>query len=291
MTNVSVIGMGLMGSALGKAFLDKGSEVTVWNRTQSKCEPLVKQGAVAAPTVAKAIAASPISVFCISDYNATNTILEPEDVRRALDGSVVVQLSSGTPQEARDSEALMLDCGAAYLDGAILAFPRSIGTPEAAILVSGPTSAFEKHKDTLASLGNTVFLGENIGLASTNDTAVLSFFMSALAGFIHGALIFESEGLSVEDYLALTESVMPVVGAEFRQITDRIKNGKYDDTDAELNAWAGGADHLVQVSRENRIAGGVPEFLSGIFHKAISAGHGKHDIAALIEGFRKRGND
>jgi len=291
MTDVSVIGMGLMGSALGKAFLDKGSEVTVWNRTESKCGPLLKQGALVAPTVAKAIAASPLSVICISDYHATNTILGPEDVRRALSGKVVVQLSSGTPQEARDSEAWLRDCEAAYLDGAILAFPRNIGTPEAAILVSGPTSVFEKHKDTLESLGNIIFLGEKIGLASTQDTAGLSFFISALAGFIHGALIFESEGLSVEDYFALAESVMPVLGGVMRDIADRIKDGKFDDTDAEIISWAGGADHLVQVSRDNRITGEVPEFLSGILHQAISDGHGKHDIAALIESFRKGGND
>ena len=185
----------------------------------------------------------------------------------------------------------MQDCGVAYLDGAILAFPRNIGTPEAAILDSGPADVFEVHKDTLAGLGTIVFVGEKIGLASTHDTAGLSFFMAALTGFMHGALIFESEGLSVEDYLALAESVMPVLGAELRQITDRIKNGKYDDTDAELSAWAASADHLVQASRENRITKDVPEFLSGILHQAIVAGHGKHDIAALIETLRTRVSD
>ena len=42
MDSVSVIGMGLMGSALGRALVDKGSEVTVWNRTPAKCEPLMR---------------------------------------------------------------------------------------------------------------------------------------------------------------------------------------------------------------------------------------------------------
>ena len=291
MTDVSVIGMGLMGSALGKAFLDKGSDVTVWNRTESKCGPLVKQGALAAPTVTEAIAASSLSVMCISDYHATDTLLEPEEVRPALAGRTIIQLSSGTPQEARDSEIWMTERGAAYLDGAILAFPRNIGTPEATILVSGSRGVFEEHQDTLGSLGTIVFVGEKVGLASTNDTAVLSFFMSALTGFLHGALIFESEGLSVKDFLVLAESVMPVVGAELRRITDRVKAGNYDETDAEINAWAGGVDHLVQVSLENQISGEVPGFLSKIMQEAISAGHGKHDIAGLMEIFRKPGNE
>jgi 3-hydroxyisobutyrate dehydrogenase-like beta-hydroxyacid dehydrogenase len=275
-----------MGSALARAFLGKGSDVTVWNRTQSKCEPLLNQGARAASTISEAIAASPLSVICISDYSATSDILQPEDVRRELRGRVVVQLSSGTPQEARESEAWMGDCGAEYLDGAILAFPRTIGTPDAMILVSGPSSAFEKHRSTLDDLGTVVYVGESIGLASTQDTAGVSFFMAALMGFMQGAVIFESEGLSVEDYLALAESVIPVLTGELHQVTERIKTGKYDDTDAELNAWTAGAEHLVQVSRENGITSEVPDFLARVFNQAISAGHSKHDIAALMEIFR-----
>jgi 3-hydroxyisobutyrate dehydrogenase-like beta-hydroxyacid dehydrogenase len=248
----------------------------------------VQAGASAAQTVADAIAESPLSVICISDYHATNSILEVEEVRRALTGKAVVQLTSGTPREARETEAWMQGQGAAYLDGAILAFPRSIGTPEAAIIVSGAPSPFEEHKDTLDSLGSFFFLGEDVGLASVQEVAGFSFFMSALAGFVHGALIFESEGLSVEGYLGLVEPGLPVLVAELKEIADRIKNGTFDDTDAELNSWAGGTNHLVQVSRDNGIAGDVPEFLSGILHRAISDGHGKRHIAALIESFRQR---
>ena len=180
MEKVSMIGLGLMGSALAKAFRNNGSDVTVWNRTQSKCEPLVDQGAQAVSTVAEAIAASPVSVICISDYQTTNELLGTQDVRRALKGKVVVQLSSGTPQEARESEAWVQDCGAQYLDGAILAFPRNIGTPAAMILISGPAGTCEKHKNLLDSLASIVFVGESIGLASTQDTAAFTFFITAL---------------------------------------------------------------------------------------------------------------
>ena len=93
MEKVSMIGLGLMGSALAKAFRDNGSEVTVWNRTRSKKEPLVELGAQAVSTVAEAIAASPVSVICISNYDATKELLGTEDVRRVLNGKMVVQLS------------------------------------------------------------------------------------------------------------------------------------------------------------------------------------------------------
>ncbi|MFC0335597.1 NAD(P)-binding domain-containing protein [Paenibacillus sepulcri] len=34
---VSVIGLGMMGSALAQTFLKEGHQTTVWNRTQSWC--------------------------------------------------------------------------------------------------------------------------------------------------------------------------------------------------------------------------------------------------------------
>ena len=42
---VSVIGLGAMGAVLAQHLLDKGFDVSVWNRTAEKAQPLVRQGA------------------------------------------------------------------------------------------------------------------------------------------------------------------------------------------------------------------------------------------------------
>ncbi|MCP4075102.1 MAG: NAD(P)-binding domain-containing protein [Gammaproteobacteria bacterium] len=43
MTQISVIGLGVMGSALANTLLQKGYSVTVWNRTIEKtCWPLMR---------------------------------------------------------------------------------------------------------------------------------------------------------------------------------------------------------------------------------------------------------
>jgi glutamyl-tRNA reductase len=54
---VPVIGLGAMGTALARALLCDGHHVTVWNRTSAKAGPLVREGAVLAPSVASAVAA------------------------------------------------------------------------------------------------------------------------------------------------------------------------------------------------------------------------------------------
>jgi len=105
MSEISVIGLGAMGSALARALLEAGHDVTVWNRTPQKMEPLAALGAEGAQSVAVAVQASPVIMVCVDNYAATNQQLAGDDVVPHLSGRTVIQLSTGTPKEARDSEA------------------------------------------------------------------------------------------------------------------------------------------------------------------------------------------
>src|SRR5262249_21388456 len=135
MSDVTVIGMGNMGSALAHTLQENGRAVTVWNRSSEKAASLVEIGAVLAPSAAAAIAASPIILICVTNYAAANPILG--EAVTELPGKVLVQLSTGSPQEARASERWAHEHGAEYLDCAITGSPESMGTPDAHILVSG----------------------------------------------------------------------------------------------------------------------------------------------------------
>ena len=60
MTDVTMIALGAMGSALARAFIGAGHSVTVWNRTAARMKPLVSLGATAASSPADAAIASPV---------------------------------------------------------------------------------------------------------------------------------------------------------------------------------------------------------------------------------------
>src|SRR5690349_20179060 len=99
MSEVTVIGLGLMGSALARAFVENGRPTTVWNRSPEKAAPLVEKGAVLAADAAMAVADSPVVIMCVSNYTAAQQILSASETR--FGGKLLVQLSTGTPQEAR----------------------------------------------------------------------------------------------------------------------------------------------------------------------------------------------
>jgi 2-polyprenyl-6-methoxyphenol hydroxylase-like FAD-dependent oxidoreductase len=76
MSDVSILGTGRMGAALARTLLGAGLEVCVWNRTPSKSEPLLRDGARRADSPAEAVRASALTVALLSDYDAVLEVLD-----------------------------------------------------------------------------------------------------------------------------------------------------------------------------------------------------------------------
>jgi 3-hydroxyisobutyrate dehydrogenase-like beta-hydroxyacid dehydrogenase len=91
MSDVTVVGLGAMGSALARGLLRDAHRVTVWNRTAVKAVPLREAGAAVAPDLTAAIQDSPVVLVCVDDYAVTRGLMAASDVRLALDGRVIVQ--------------------------------------------------------------------------------------------------------------------------------------------------------------------------------------------------------
>ncbi len=286
--DVSVIGLGAMGSALVRALLSDGHRVTVWNRTSAKAEALVKEGAVLAPSAALAVGASPIVLICVEDYKVTRAILEAEEVAPFLSGRVLVELSTGTPQDARDAEAWARKRGLEYLDGAIMASPSQIARPDTSIFASGAETAFERSKPVLKTLaGNLIYLGESVGAASTWDLATLSCLFGAMLGFFHGARIFESEGLRVRDFGSMIADISPALGEMMKHTGEVIERETYKEVESSVKTCTVAFELFVKQAQETGINSEFPTFGLGLFRKAMAAGYGEEEVAAVIKVLRK----
>ncbi|MFC9608070.1 NAD(P)-dependent oxidoreductase [Streptomyces niveus] len=205
---VSVIGLGMMGTALAAAFLKAGHPVTVWNRSPAKTGPLVAQGATPADTAAEAVAASPLVVVCLTTYDTVRTVLEP--LSGQLTGRTVANLTNGTPEQARDLAAWAAEEGAGYLDGGIMAVPQMIAGPHAYVFYSGARELFDKHQETFAALGGTKYVGTDPGLAALYDLALLTGMYGMIMGVMQAYALVGTESVPATEF---SELLVPWVGA------------------------------------------------------------------------------
>jgi 3-hydroxyisobutyrate dehydrogenase-like beta-hydroxyacid dehydrogenase len=205
-------------------------------------------------------------------------------VAAQLGGKVLVQLSTGTPREAREGEAWSTKTGVSYLDGAIIAYPSQVGSKECTILYSGRKDVFEANRELLLSLGGApMFVGDNVGSASALDQGLLSFGVGAIVSFLHGAAVCASERIPISGYVSAAVPLLSVIEATMRTSEAMIQKGSYEGSEASLNTWTAALEHIVRTSRENGLDRALPKFLLGYFKKALADGRGSEEIAALFE--------
>jgi 3-hydroxyisobutyrate dehydrogenase-like beta-hydroxyacid dehydrogenase len=283
MSDITVIGLGLMGSALAKTLLIAGHEVTVWNRNLEKTKPLVSRGAQVAASIEEAIKVSRVILVCINNYETTRSLIEQGDASAMLIDRVVVQMSSGTPQEAQLSEEWFQGIGADYLDGAILGSPRDIGTKEGQILIAGKKSSWSECKPILECLaGKFQYTGTKIDTAKILDLAWLSQRLGMYMGVFQGLLLCKAAGVELDVFGS-------TVAADERvsMVASTIHNKTFTDPINTVKVWKEALDHIQIQAHATNTNSEVLEFIAEKFQRAYTAGYEEEDIAALIKVFGK----
>jgi 3-hydroxyisobutyrate dehydrogenase-like beta-hydroxyacid dehydrogenase len=288
MNEVTVLGLGAMGATIAKLFLGKGRAVTVWNRTDGKANVPKLAGVAVAPTAEAAVAASPLIVICVYDYQAAKSILAAPGVANAIAGKTLVHLTTGSPGDAREMSAWASAHGATCLDGAIQTAPSQMGRADTPILISGDQGAFETWRSVLADLaGNYVNLGARIDAAATMDLATLSYVYGAFVGFLHGAPISESENLDVAQFGKLVSDISPSFGAFFAHEGRVIQSGDFKITESPLRISVEATKRIHDFSKSRHLNTEFTELANRLLQRADAAGLGGEELAALIKVMRK----
>lgn len=267
---VTVLGLGPMGYALAAAFAQAGHPTTTWNRTTTRPTP---HGTTRAASVAEAVAASPLTVVCLIDYDATRAVLaQAED---ELKGRHLVVLTSGSPESARELAAWAADHGITYTDGAIMTPTESIGTDAATILHSG-------HKVDLAALGGTQrFLGEDPGRAAGYDVALLDLFWTSVAGVIHSFAMARAENITPAELAPFANGIGTLIPWVVDEIAGRLEADQHGDGSSNISSAAAGMAHIIETAEAREIDASVLRAVHALATRAIDAGHGADDVSRL----------
>ncbi|MEU3166866.1 NAD(P)-binding domain-containing protein [Streptosporangium sp. NPDC006930] len=283
---VTVIGLGAMGKALAGAFLDNGHPTTVWNRTAGKGGELAERGATEAATAAEAIAASPLVVVCVLDDAAVRDILSAPAASEALAGRTLVNLTNGTPRQARELARWVSAQGADYLDGGIMAVPPMIGRPGSLVLCSGSPRAFAAHERTLSATGTVSYLGEDAGRAALYDIALLSAMYGMFGGFLQAVALAGSEKVPATEFTPMVVSWLNAMIAGLPNMAKAYDTNDHSATVSNLEMQATGFVNLLETGRDQGIGTELLEPMGALLHRGVAAGRGGDGLSALIDLLR-----
>jgi 3-hydroxyisobutyrate dehydrogenase-like beta-hydroxyacid dehydrogenase len=281
---VSILGTGMLGTALARALLRAGHRVTVWNRTPGKADALVADGATARRTPVEAVAAGQMVITSVSTYDDVQAVLTPaSDGLDGLAGRTLVNLSSGTPDQARSLAAWATEQGAAYLDGAAMSGTRLVGRPDALFLYSGDPDAFAASEAALASLGRPAYLGADPGAASVHDTALLMMNMGVLSGFYQAVALVGAAGVEAPAFAATATDYLPYATGLLADHARQIHEGRYTGDDGTLDVYVVAMGHVVDASRRLGVGIDIPATIKSLLEQGVAAGFGDDGLARLAD--------
>lgn len=181
---IALLGTGLMGCPMGLNLLRAGHDLTVWNRTMTKTEPLVAAGASPADDPAAAVSGADVILTMLSDGFATAALIEDTDFRAALhDGQLWLDMSSAKPEHARAQSAELAGLGVAHVDAPVSGGTKGAEAGTLAIMAGGDEAAVERVRPVLEIMGNPVRVGP-VGagqLAKLANQAIVACTIGAVA--------------------------------------------------------------------------------------------------------------
>ncbi|MEV5750660.1 NAD(P)-binding domain-containing protein [Actinoallomurus sp. NPDC052308] len=286
-TPLTILGLGTMGTALARAWLAAGHPLTVWNRTAARAEPLAAAGATVAATAAEAVAANDLVVVCLLDDASVGTALADTD----LTGKDLVDLTTGTPGQARTRAEWARSRGARFLDGGIMAVPPMAGVPGAGgyVLYSGSHALFEARRDILEVPLGTRYVGADPGLAALHDVALLSAMYGMFAGAAHAFALIRGEDVAPKEFASLLAGWLTAMTASVHGTAEHLTSGDYTEgVVSNLAMQVAGTATLLRTAEEQGVS---PELLApyvDLMKRRLADGHGDEDTTGVIDLLTRR---
>ncbi len=183
---VGLIGLGLMGKPMGRNLLKAGFPLVVWNRTKSKADDLVREGAKLAANPRELAAQADVLITIVSDPPALEEVMF--GANGALDalkrGSLFIDSSTVSPELARREAALCADRGIDFLDAPVTGGTWGAEKGELVFMIGGKQEVFDRAKPLLEAMGKKFFLLGPNGAGQTVKLAmnlILALEVEALA--------------------------------------------------------------------------------------------------------------
>ncbi|MGW0192455.1 NAD(P)-dependent oxidoreductase [Nonomuraea sp. NPDC003201] len=278
--NISVLGLGLMGTALAASLIEAGHRVTVWNRTPAKADPLVAKGATRAATPAQAVEASPLVIVCLLDHPSVLDVLEGVP----LAGRVVANLTTSRPAEAREMAAWVGERGGDYLDGGIMAVPQMIAKPGALILYSGSQPAFERYEQAFGAMAGARYTGDDPGMAPLLDLAMLTGMYGQMAGSLEALALVRSAKYPLTEFTA--ELLVPwlnAMGSMLPRWAAEIEAGDYRTEVSNLEVNRAGMENLVRAFEEQGVKPDLLLPMKTVIDRRVARGLSHEGLSGLVE--------
>jgi len=155
---IGFIGLGIMGQGMARNLLRAGFDLVVWNRTPSKMDALVSEGASAAGSPAELARACDIVITCVSDTPDVEAVVLGENgvIHGLREGSLLIDMSTISPKVTREIAARLAEREVHMLDAPVSGGSEGAARGTLSIMVGGEADQVSRAMPILEAMGKTI---------------------------------------------------------------------------------------------------------------------------------------
>jgi 3-hydroxyisobutyrate dehydrogenase len=201
---IGFIGLGIMGRGMVRNLLKAGFTVTVWNRTASRIDELVAEGATAGASPAAVAVASDVIITCVSDTPDVEQVIlgEAGVIHGARDGALVIDMSTISPQATVAMAAKLAAQGVHMLDAPVSGGSEGAARGTLSIMVGGAARDVERALPVFQAMGKTItHVGEH-GAGQTVKLVNQILVVGNMLAVAEALLFAQAGGVDLEKALA-----------------------------------------------------------------------------------------
>jgi len=276
---VGWIGCGRMGFALAGRLLDAGYDLTVYNRTRSKAEPLAERGAKIVDTPVE-LADRDVVFSCVAASRDLIDVVAELLADPDKTPEIVIDLSTVSTDASAQARAAAESRGSQFLAAPVSGNPKVAAAGRLTLAVSGPQTAYEEARPLLDRLGSGVSYvgeGEVARLVKICHNVFLGVVIQSLCEI---TLLAEQGGASRAGFLEFLNS--SVLGSTFtRYKSPALVN--LDFTPTFTMPLLAKDFHLgLDAARDLKMPMPMAAAAAQLVESAVGAGYREEDFAALI---------
>jgi len=205
---IGIVGIGMLGEAVGLHLLDVGYEVTAFNRTKEKTKNLKEKGAMIVESPKRVAENSDLVITVVKDADAVNEVIFGNSgvMSGKHEGMCVADMSTVNPNSTKDISKKVTSNGIDYLEIPVMGGPNVAIDGKLVMMTSGRKEIFEKFKKVFDSIAEQTFYLGDTGTAHSIKLAMnLQIAMLALS-LSEGITLTKKAGIDPEIFLKILNS-------------------------------------------------------------------------------------
>ena len=277
--NVSLIGIGLMGQALGEHLISNDITLSIFNRNIDKTRSLQQLGASVFTTAQDAILASDFCLLMLSDANAINEVISGIQ-SESFKNKTIIQMGTISPEESRAIAKRIQEHQGHYLECPVLGSLPEARTGSLILMAGGSNEDYQTAFPLLRIIGkDPKFIGD-LGQGATVKLAMNQLIAGLTSSFALSLSLVEKEDIEIEQFMQIVRD-SALYAPTFDKKLDRMLNRDFSKPNFPTKHLAKDTKLFLSVAKELGLETCALKGIEQLLAKTLEQGLADTDYSAI----------